>query len=70
MTLAEGLQFTNLVLIPILVYVVRLERRLVIFEVKGEAIDKSLESIDKDIRAVHKRLDHYGMPHASSRAQP
>lgn len=70
MTIPEILSFANLILLPILVYVIKLERKLVIFEVKGEAMQERLGTIDQDLRALHRRMDHFGVPHASATPPP
>jgi len=67
-TLSEILQFANLILVPILVYVIKFERKLAVLETTRDEMYRRLSMIDGDIKAVHKRMDHFQIPHASSRS--
>lgn len=66
MTLSELAPFINLVLVPIFIYIVKLERQLAVMGAFKESVDKKLDAIDVDIKAVHKRMDHVNIAHASA----
>lgn len=66
MTIGELAPFINLVLIPIFVYIVKLERQLAVLGAFKHSVDKKLDSIDVEIKAVHKRMDHVNIAHASA----
>lgn len=64
MTVSDVLQLANLVLIPILIYVIKFERKIAVIETTRDEMFRRLERIDEEITAVHRRLDHVQVPHA------
>ena len=64
MTVSDLLQLANLVLIPILVYVIKFERKIASIETTRDEVFRRLERIDEEVSAVHRRLDHVSVPHA------
>ena len=67
MTIIEALQFLNLLLIPIGLYIVKLERRLVRFEVFMETTVKESDRMRDALAAAHRRLDAAGAPPAGAK---
>lgn len=69
-TISEGLQFLNLLLIPIGIYIVKLERQLAVFGEWKQHTDKTIEDQKRDIDAAHRRLDRHGAPAAARDIKP
>lgn len=68
MTLAEALQWVNLLLVPVLVYVIKLERRAAGFDEWRRATEEIIRGLHRDQMAVHRRLDRLHIPAASADA--
>ncbi|HEX5129605.1 MAG TPA: hypothetical protein VFV90_07660 [Usitatibacter sp.] len=64
--LSDVLQLVNLVLIPLFVYVVKLERQLVRMEEFRNGASERLKEVEGKIDAVHRRLDRFAVPPAAS----